>query len=150
GYSASVSLRGCRLFAIVWLFSFPTLASSQIVSSPRRQSPAADVIRLLDANSNRRRLLATTEADANAAESQGCVFIANAGNLRSLSCPARLAASADLNLSEDLQGGGSGSNENVRTKANLVHSSNLTGTGMTIAVLDTGYDYRHPELQSSY
>jgi subtilisin family serine protease len=34
--------------------------------------------------------------------------------------------------------------------AEVVHSSEFTGTGIKVAVLDTGIDYRHPELVSNY
>ncbi|MEK7578744.1 MAG: S8 family serine peptidase, partial [Patescibacteria group bacterium] len=41
-------------------------------------------------------------------------------------------------------------NANKQIGANIVHASGNTGVGRKIVILDTGYNYSHPELSSSY
>jgi len=56
----------------------------------------------------------------------------------------------ELGLDEDVQVFALDLNANKQIGADVVHSSGNTGSGRKIVVLDTGYNYNHAELSSSY
>jgi len=80
-------------------------------------------------------------------ESKGCsvkhVFTISSA----LDCPPGIAKS--LGLVEDFKIHALGDPANGQIGADLAHVAGFTGTGITIAVLDTGIDYTHVQLQSS-
>ena len=68
--------------------------------------------------------------------------------LNVLKCPK--GVSDDLSLEEDIQVFAADSGANTQIGASTVSTSGNTGAGRKIVVLDTGYNYNHPELSSSY
>lgn len=112
----------------------------------------------------RERVIAHTEEEIEMAVSSGCEVVRRAKTLKALRCPAGVAAS--LSLAEDVrvfalddeevgvlrgaQPGATSASANQQIGADIVHASGNTGSGRRVAVLDTGYNYRHPELSSSY
>ena len=119
----------------------------------------------VDKNNTHKRVIAHTKEEINEAISSGCKVVREAKTLKALSCPQAVAES--LSLAEDVrvfaledeeEAGISSlsqikmksANANKQIGASLVHSSGNTGSGRKIVVLDTGYNYFHPELSSSY
>lgn len=111
-----------------------------------------------------KRVIAHTEADALVAVASGCRVVREAKALKALSCPQGVAESLSLAddvrvfALEDEEAGiasrfqvwtmSSGANQQIG--ASIVHASGNTGGGRKVVVLDTGYNYLHPELSSSY
>ena len=116
-------------------------------------------------NDTRKRVIAHTEEKIEKAVSLGCKVVREAKTLKALRCPQGVAES--LSLAEDVRVFALEEDEEVgvlspsqfRTMsaranqqigANIVHASGNTGSGRKVVVLDTGYNYLHPELSSSY
>ena len=116
-------------------------------------------------NDTHKRVIAHTEEEADKAVSLGCKVVREAKTLKALRCPQDVAKS--LSLTEDVRVfaleedeevgissrfrvGATSASANQQIGAGLVHNSGNTGGGRKVAVLDTGYNYLHPELSSSY
>lgn len=112
-----------------------------------------------------KRVIAHSEREVNDAVSLGCRVVREAKTLKALSCPQGVAESLSLAedirvfaLEEDEKVGVSSlfkvkiksANANQQIGATTVHNNGNTGIGRKVAVLDTGYNYLHPELSSSY
>lgn len=94
------------------------------------------------------RVLAYTDEEAVNAEESGCEKVRETKGLKALVCPEDVATR--LGLPEDIRVFAVDSSANSRIGANTVQSSGNTGDGRKIVILDTGYNYNHPELSSSY
>ena len=94
-----------------------------------------------------KRVIAKSE-DVAAALAEGCTVVKEHKRVSALSCPEDVASA--LGLSEDIEVHKMDAGANTQIKASLQHAAGNDGTGRTIAVLDTGYNYNHPELASSY
>ncbi|MBI2558899.1 S8 family serine peptidase [Candidatus Woesearchaeota archaeon] len=94
------------------------------------------------------RVIAHTDKEVSEAVKQGCKVVREARSLRALVCSKDVADS--LGLQEDIQVFAMDSGANTQIKADLVQSSGNNGNGRKVVVLDTGYNYNHPELSSSY
>src|SRR3989338_4693689 len=89
---------------------------------------------------------ATSGADKQVFKQLGCEIIHELNDATAISCkkgisipnarPDHVYEVLDLNSGKQI-------------KANLAWGNGLTGAGVTVAVLDTGIDYRHPQLISS-
>jgi len=110
-----------------------------------------------------KRVIAHSQSEVQAAVSAGCTVVRDAKTVKALDCPKEVAES--LALAEDvkvfaqdnekeekpgLQPGTQSAAANQQIGANIVHVSGNTGVGRKVVVLDTGYNYTHPELISSY
>jgi len=110
-----------------------------------------------------KRVIAHTEEEVSNAISSGCKVVRDAKTLKALSCPQGVAES--LSLAEDVMVFALDENShadlrnqvttqsisaNKQIGADLVHNTGNTGVGRKVVVLDTGYNYNHPELSSSY
>lgn len=132
------------VFVIIFLF-----AASVVQSSGNREL----------------RVIAHSDKEVKDAELKGCKKVREARTLKALVCQEDVAAS--LGLQEDVKVfalgfedkeiknnkftvGAADANANNQIRANLVQSSGNTGSGRKVVVLDTGYNYNHPELSSSY
>lgn len=96
----------------------------------------------------KQRVIVHTDNELAAALAKGCKEVRHARTLRALECD-RDAASG-LGLQEDVRVFAVDSAANKQVKADLVHAAGNTGAGRKVVVLDTGYNYNHPELSSSY
>ncbi len=94
------------------------------------------------------RVVAHTDKEIFAALENGCTKVRETKALTALECDKDVASL--LNLQEDIRVFALDSNANKQIKADLVQASGNTGSGRKIVVLDTGYNYNHPELSSSY
>ena len=94
------------------------------------------------------RVIAHTDKEISEAVSHGCKVVREAKTLKALVCNNDEAAL--LGLQEDRQVFAVDAGANTQIRANLVHNSGNTGVGRKVVVLDTGYNYLHPELISSY
>lgn len=99
------------------------------------------------------RLLAHNNAELSAALEHGCKLVRDAKTVKAVLCSGD--AAAGLNLDEDvrvfaLRVSSTATNANNQIGAALVHAAGNTGVGRKIVVIDTGYNYNHPELSSSY
>ena len=116
-------------------------------------------------NDTHKRVIAHTEEEADKAVSLGCKVVREAKTLKALRCPQGVAEPLSLAedvkvfaLEEDERAGISSPSQfrmmsasaNQQIGASIVHASGNTGIGRKVAVLDTGYNYLHPELVSSY
>jgi len=97
---------------------------------------------------NDKRVVAYTEKEASDAVAHGCKLVRSAKELKALKCPADVAAS--LGLQEDIQVFAVDTGANAQINADDVQAAGNTGAGRKVVVLDTGYNYNHPELNSSY
>jgi len=96
----------------------------------------------------KKRVIAHTDKEIKSALEKGCKKVREAKTLTALICPDKVAS--ELGLKEDIRIFAQDAVSNTQIKADIVHSSGDTGVGRKIAVLDTGYNYNHVELQSSY
>ena len=123
-----------------------------------------------DRNDTRRRVIAHTEEEVDKAVSSGCRVVRDAKTLKALDCPRGVAEF--LLLTEDVrvfaleednedevgmkgqssrfQIGTMSVGANKQIGADIVQDSGNTGSGRKVVILDTGYNYIHPELSSSY
>ena len=115
-----------------------------------------------------KRVIAHTEEEVSNAVSLGCRVVREAKTLTALRCPK--GAVESLSLADDVRVfaleegedeedvavfsrsrvGTKSANANKQIGADVVHASGNTGNGRKVVVLDTGYNYLHPELSSSY
>lgn len=95
-----------------------------------------------------KRVLAQTHEQLDEALAKGCRLIRQVKDMGALTCPESVASA--MGLPEDLRVYALDSVANNQIHANVVQSAGNTGTGRTVAILDTGYDYTHPDLSSSY
>ena len=118
----------------------------------------------IDKGDSHKRVIAHSEEEISKAVSLGCRIVREARTLKALRCPRGVAES--LSLSEDVkvfalddekvgvlkspQPSATSASANQQIGADIVHASGNTGIGRKIVVLDTGYNYNHPELSSSY
>lgn len=118
----------------------------------------------VDKNETPKRVIAHTGEEVDTAVSLGCEVVREAKTLKALRCPLGVAES--LSLTEDVrvfaleneevdsaghsQVGAMSSGANSQIGADLVQAAGNTGSGRKVVILDTGYNYLHPELSSSY
>ncbi len=116
-----------------------------------------------------RRVIAHTQEEVDGALARGCTIVREAHTVKALRCPDEVASS--LSLADDvrvfaldndedssevratagrLRVGIASAGANEQIGASLVQTSGNTGVGRKIVILDTGYNYTHPELKSSY
>jgi subtilisin family serine protease len=111
-----------------------------------------------------KRLIAHSAEEVEKAISSGCELVRDTKHIKSLTCPQSVADT--LSLSEDiqvfalendmvgrqrgLQFGATSLAANQQIGASVVQVSGNTGVDRKVVVLDTGYNYTHPELASSY
>ncbi len=96
-----------------------------------------------------RRYVAFTEEEKYKALMMGALVTNECKHLSVVFCNAETGG--ELGLREDIQVFLMDQGANTQVFANsLEQTNNLTGRGIKIAVLDTGYNYLHPELASSY
>ncbi|OGY26843.1 MAG: hypothetical protein A2Z11_01535 [Candidatus Woykebacteria bacterium RBG_16_43_9] len=101
-----------------------------------------------NSNNNKVRVVAITGQETSQALSKGCKPVRKVKTLTALICSENIATS--LGLKEDIRVFALDTDANTQIKADSVHSSRNTGSGTKVAVIDTGYNYKHPELASSY
>ncbi len=94
------------------------------------------------------RVIAHTDKKVSDALAKGCKVVRDARTLKALDCSENVASS--LGLQEDIKVFAMDSKANTQIKADLVQSSGNNGEGRKFVVLDTGYNYNHQELSSSY
>ncbi len=118
---------------------------------------------VIDKSDAHKRVIAHTEEEISKAVSLGCKVVRDAKTLKALSCPQGVAES--LSLAEDVrvfalddekvgvlrgsQSSATSASANQQIGADTVYASGNTGIGRKVVVLDTGYNYLHPELVSS-
>lgn len=119
---------------------------------------------VVDKGDLHKRVIAHTEEEVGKAVSLGCEVVREAKTLKALRCPQGVADS--LSLAEDVrvfaldnekvgvlkgpQPSMTSISANQQIGADIVQASGNTGSGRKVVVLDTGYNYNHPELSSSY
>ncbi len=94
------------------------------------------------------RVIAHTDKEVSDALANGCEKVRDARTLKALVCSEGAASS--LGLQEDIKVFAMDVKANTQIKADQVQSSGNNGVGRKIVVLDTGYNYNHRELSSSY
>src|SRR3989344_5065799 len=95
-----------------------------------------------------KRVITESADEAALALSKGCTEIKQVKSLIVLKCSEAIAT--ELNLQEDVRVFAVDTGANSQIRADLVHTGGNTGAGRKVVVLDTGYNYNHPELSSSY
>ncbi|MGI0014477.1 MAG: S8 family peptidase [Nitrososphaera sp.] len=128
------------IFSIVFLAGTDA-AFADHVSKADRSSRA-------EHDSERVRVIAESEQEAASALAHGCMVVREAKGMKALLCDSDVASSLDLK--EDIKVFKADSGANWQIGANIVRKSGNSGAGRIIVVLDTGYNYNHPELSSSY
>ncbi|MEK7477908.1 MAG: S8 family serine peptidase [Patescibacteria group bacterium] len=119
---------------------------------------------VVDKSDTHKRVIAHTEEEVGQAVSLGCEVVRDAKTLKALRCPSGVAES--LSLAEDvkvfalddeevgvLRGpkpSATSASANQQIGADIVQAAGNAGSGRKVVVLDTGYNYLHPELSSSY
>mgnify|MGYP001580175215 CR=1 FL=1 len=94
------------------------------------------------------RVIAETNEEVQQAIANGCEIVRETKGLKALVCSENVASS--LKLQEDIKVFAVDSGANTQIKADLVQASGNNGDGKKVVVIDTGYNYLHPELSSSY
>ena len=119
---------------------------------------------VVDKNNTHRRVIAHTKEEMSKAVSSGCEVVRDAKTLKAFRCPPGVAESLSLAddvrvfaLEDDEVGISSNSkvgtlslSANKQIGADIVQTTGNTGSGRKVVILDTGYNYLHPELSSSY
>jgi subtilisin family serine protease len=100
------------------------------------------------AGSEKVRVIAESEDKAAEAVAHGCDIVRETKGLRALVCSSEVASK--LGLQEDIKVFAVDTGANSQIGADTVQSGGDTGLGRKIVVLDTGYNYFHAELSSSY
>ncbi len=108
-----------------------------------------------------KRVIAHGQGEIDKAVAMGCKVIRDAKTLKALNCAENVAEA--LGLQEDIkmffqkepgnklpQFDSQSASANQQIGVNAVHNGGNTGVGRKVVVLDTGYNYLHPELSSSY
>src|SRR3989344_5356459 len=95
-----------------------------------------------------KRVITESADEAALALSKGCTEIKQVKSLIVLKCSEAIAT--ELNLQEDVRVFAVDTGANSQIRADLVHTGGNTGAGRKVVVLDSGYNYNHPELSSSY
>src|SRR3990167_1547815 len=130
------------ILMIVLLFSANSALAVEILEKPDRpERPGRDA-------REETRVISRNKIEIQKAISLGCVALKEVKTLNVLKCPK--GVSDDLSLEEDIQVFAADSGANTQIGASTVSTSGNTGAGRKIVVLDTGYNYNHPELSSSY
>ncbi len=120
---------------------------------------ASGVIAKENSHKETARVLAHSQEEVAKAVSQGCEVVRDAKTVTALECPKTtadaLSLQADVQMfaakfSNDGQVTGQSLAANQQIGANVVQVAGNTGAGRKVVVLDTGYNYNHPELSSSY
>lgn len=101
-----------------------------------------------NSNSKKIRVISSSDEEVAAAKEMGCDTLREAKKLKALLCPQDVAVT--LGLQEDIKLLKADVVANDQVGADIVHNSGNTGQGRKIVVLDTGYNYNHPDLASSY
>ena len=117
------------IFAIAVILAFSTV----VIAGPEKH--------------NKVRVIAHTDDEVSRALGNDCREVKRAKTLTALECPKDVAQF--LGLQEDIKVFAMDSSANKQVRADLVHGNN-TGAGRKIVIIDTGYNYNHPELTSSY
>lgn len=94
------------------------------------------------------RVLAHGDKEIAAAVAHGCNVVRDAKTVKALLCAEETATL--LGLQEDVKVFALDAGANTQIKADVVQASGNTGAGRKVVVLDTGYNYNHLELTSSY
>ncbi|MDO8530540.1 MAG: S8 family serine peptidase [bacterium] len=108
-----------------------------------------------------KRVLAHGQEEVNKAVSMGCKVLRDAKTVKALDCPQAVAESLalaedvrvfalDENPGKEKEFNSTSAGANQQIGANIIHVAGNTGVGRKVVVLDTGYNYLHPELISSY
>ena len=97
---------------------------------------------------NKEKNVIVEKQDINLALQNGCTLVKELKHINVLRCNEDVALM--LNLQEDLEVFAVDSGANTQIKANLVQDSGNMGLGRKVVVLDSGYNYNHAELSSSY
>jgi len=119
------------------------------------------------AENHKARVIAHSDKEVKDAEQKGCKKVREAKTLKALECSQ--SAASELGLQEDVRVFALGfedkdksvesknhrvstqdANANKQIRADLVQAAGNSGSGRKVVVLDTGYNYNHPELSSSY
>ncbi|MBS3086887.1 S8 family serine peptidase [Candidatus Pacearchaeota archaeon] len=132
-----------RPFFVVSLVVILLLTSVALVSSARD-----DGKNKRDNGEDKIRVVAHTDKEVSDALANGCKVVREARGLKALTCSQTVVSS--LGLQEDIKVFAMDSNANKQIRADVVQSSGNNGQGRKVVILDTGYDYNHPELSSSY
>ncbi|MFH1433041.1 MAG: S8 family serine peptidase [archaeon] len=89
----------------------------------------------------------TSSLDKVAFRMKGCIIMHELNDATALKCPADVVPT--LNVREDKVFHIMDTDANAQINADDVWTLGYAGTGITVAVLDTGVDYTHPELSTS-
>jgi subtilisin family serine protease len=124
---------------IFTLISYSPLAASYATSTGNGGS-----------NSGKAKVRVITETDEKAAAAldQGCNIVRETKGLKALVCTSDVASA--LGLPEDIRMFAVDAGANSQISASAVQDSGNNGTGRKLVVLDTGYNYGHVELNSSF
>ncbi len=114
---------------------------------------------------SKKRVIAHADDEVGDAIKQGCKKVREAKTLKALECDEDVAVALGLQEDirvfalkiekDDVEGkshrvSATDTNANKQIRADLVQSSGNNGEGRKVVVLDTGYNYNHQELSSSY
>lgn len=94
------------------------------------------------------RVLAQSEEKTSAALKEGCKIVKETKGLHPLMCRSDVASS--LGLPEDIRFYAVDAVANTQIEADFVHMGKNDGNGRRVVVIDSGYNYDHPDLRSSY
>jgi subtilisin family serine protease len=124
--------------AIIVTLLSPLASIANAVAENSKADPDAKLVRVL----------AQSEEKTSAAIKEGCKIVKETKGLQPLICRSQVASL--LGLPEDIRMYALDAAANSQVSADFVHMGTNDGNGRRIVVIDTGYNYNHPDLSSSY
>ncbi|MFH1310950.1 MAG: S8 family serine peptidase [Nanoarchaeota archaeon] len=137
------------VLVILMLFQFYAVSAARNPTEITRSSTPIYNTNLINSNYNSKTFI-VENSNLDRALQNGCTLIKKSKHISTVNCASSRTIS-NLGLQEDIELYGTNEDANTQINADRVlYGFKVTGKGRKIVILDTGYDYTHPELSSSY
>lgn len=133
--------KGYYVFFVAVVFVFLVLAMTFSLAQKEERSEKGD---------KKIRVLAYSDEEVAQALSEGCEIVKSVKKVKLTALRCSVESASASKLPEDLRVFALDTMANKQIRADLVQNSGNKGAESKVVVLDSGIDYNHPELSSSY